>query len=69
MTTQDQLTEAYDAWKRATDQHQDMMASVMNGGLLDVRAMKQKTEQIDALHAMWMRLAQELVCTRTEVRA
>ncbi|WP_218508571.1 hypothetical protein [Variovorax sp. dw_308] len=69
MTTHDTLTETYDAWKRATDEHQDMMASVMSGGLLDVRAMMQKTQQIDALHATWMKIAQQLVCTRTEVRA
>jgi len=69
MSTQDKLTEAYDAWKRATDEHLDMMDSVMNGGLLDVNGMMQKTRQIDALHATWMEIAQQLVCTVTEVHA
>jgi hypothetical protein len=64
MLTHDRLSEAYDAWKRANDEHQEMMRSVMNGGLLDVGAMKQATRQLDALHASWMNIAQQRVCTR-----
>ena len=69
MPIHDTLTEAYDAWKRATDEHQQMMTAVMNGGLLDVGEMKQKTREVDALHATWMAAAQQFACTRTEVSA
>jgi hypothetical protein len=66
MLTHDKLAQAYDAWKRATDEHQEMMRSVMDGGLLDVQAMKQKIALIDALHAAWMRMAQQRVCTTAQ---
>jgi hypothetical protein len=58
MTSRDKLAEAYEAWKRAADQHNDMMRSVMEGKPLDGEAMKQKLGEIESLHATWMELAQ-----------
>ena len=57
MTTPDGFVEAYDAWKRASDQHAEMMAKVMAGDMLDVDAMQGKIAEIDALHSNWMNLA------------
>ncbi len=68
MPTQDKFVEAYDAWKRASDQHHDMMKAVMDGGMLDVELMEQKLGEIDVLHATWMALASEFVPTRMEDR-
>jgi hypothetical protein len=64
MPTQDRFMEAYDAWKRASDQHRDMMAAVMAGGSLDAEAMDEKRGQIDLLHKNWMELAQRIASTR-----
>jgi hypothetical protein len=58
MTSRDKLAEAYEAWKRASDQHNDMMRNVMEGKPLDGEAMKQKLGEIELLHAAWMELAQ-----------
>lgn len=54
MPTPDKLTEAYEAWKRATDEHAEMMRSVTSGAKLDTVAMKQKIGELDVLHAAWM---------------
>jgi hypothetical protein len=67
MPTPDKFVETYDAWKRATDQHHDMMRAVMGGGMLDVEAMEQKLAEIDVLHANWMELAVQFVPVRTPV--
>lgn len=65
MPTPDKFRECYDAWKRASDEHRDMMDAVMAGGPLDVEAMEQKLGQIDVLHKEWMELAAQLAPTRT----
>ena len=57
MPTPDKFRECYDTWKRASDEHRDMMDAVMTGGPLDVEAMEQKLGQIDVLHKEWMELA------------
>lgn len=64
MPTPDKFVEAYDAWKRASDQHHDMMKAVMDGGMLDVEAMDQKRADIEFLHQNWMKLAEDLVPVR-----
>jgi hypothetical protein len=64
MPTPDRFVEAYDAWKRATDQHQDMMREVMNGGMLDMEAMEEKLAEIDILHEDWMKLAGQFASVR-----
>ena len=60
MPTPDKFMEAYNAWKRANDQHEEMMLAVMNGAPLDHEAMKAKTGELDCLHDDWMALAREL---------
>ena len=60
MPTPDKLTETYDAWSRATDQHKAMMVAVMGGKPLDAEAMHAKTAEIDRLHEDWMALAKQL---------
>lgn len=62
--TPDKFVEAYDAWKRATDQHHDMMRKVMAGGMLDTEAMEAKLAEIDVLHGDWMQLAIEFAPVR-----
>ncbi|VTU36658.1 hypothetical protein H4CHR_03969 [Variovorax sp. PBS-H4] len=57
MPTPDKFRECYDAWKRASDQHRDMMDAVMAGGPLDAEAMERKLGEIDGLHKEWMELA------------
>lgn len=57
MPTADKLTEACEAWKRANDEHVEMMRSVSSGAKLDAEAMTQKVGEIDVLHATWMDLA------------
>ncbi|KWT98833.1 MULTISPECIES: hypothetical protein [unclassified Variovorax] len=64
MPTPDKFRECYDAWKRASDEHRDMMDAVMAGGPLDVEAMERKLGQIDVLHKEWMGLAAQM-STRT----
>ena len=64
MPTPDKFRECYDAWKRASDEHRDMMDAVMAGGPLDVEAMERKLGQIDVLHTEWMGLAAQM-STRT----
>lgn len=64
MPTRDKFVEAYDAWKRASDQHSNMMTAVMGGGPLDAEAMKQKRDEIELLHANWMELAAGFVPVR-----
>jgi hypothetical protein len=56
MPTPDKLRECYDAWKRANDEHRDMMDAVMAGGPLDAEAMERKLGEIDVLHKEWMEL-------------
>jgi hypothetical protein len=56
MPTPDKLRECYDAWKRASDEHRDMMDAVMAGEPLDAEAMKKKLGEIDVLHQEWMEL-------------
>jgi hypothetical protein len=55
--THDKLVEVYEAWKRAGDEHRDMMDDVMQGKPLDAEAMKQKRTEIEALHGDWIALA------------
>lgn len=54
MPTSDKLTEAYEAWKRAADEHVEMMRAVTHGAKLDADAMTQQVGKIDVLHATWM---------------
>lgn len=54
MPTADKLTEACEAWKRANDEHAEMMRSVSSGATLDAEAMTQKVGELDVLHATWM---------------
>ena len=65
MPTPDKFRECYDAWKRASDEHRDMMDAVMAGGPLDTQAMERKLGQIDVLHKEWMELAAQVVPTGT----
>jgi hypothetical protein len=64
MPTPDKFRECYDAWKRACDEHRDMMDAVMAGGPLDVDEMEQKLGEIDVLHKEWMDLAVHFVPIR-----
>ncbi|VTU30281.1 hypothetical protein [Variovorax sp. RA8] len=64
MPTPDKVRECFDAWKRASDEHRDMMDAVMAGEPLDVEAMERKLGQIDVLHKEWMDLAAQLMPTR-----
>lgn len=57
MPTPDKLTEAHEAWKRANDEHADMMRSVTSGARLDAEAMTLKVGELDVLHATWMDMA------------
>lgn len=57
MPIADKLTEACEAWKRANDEHAEMMRSVSSGAKLDAEAMTQKVGELDVLHATWMDLA------------
>lgn len=54
MPTHHKLGEAYEAWKRANDEHADMMRSVTSGAALDAEAMTLKLGELDVLHATWM---------------
>jgi len=54
MPTSDKLIEAYEAWRRATDEHVEMMRAVTHGVKLDTDAMTQQVGRIDVLHATWM---------------
>jgi len=54
MPTPDKLNEAYEAWRRASDEHVEMMRAVTSGAPLDAKAMKQLVGKVDVLHASWM---------------
>lgn len=57
MPTHDKFVETYDCWLRASDQHREMMAAVMQGAPLDMKAMQEKVAEIQRLHDDWMALA------------
>lgn len=67
MTTPDGFVEAYEAWKRASDLHGEMMAKVMAGDMLDVDTMQRQIAEIDTLHAHWMELAYDFVKVKAPV--
>jgi hypothetical protein len=54
MPTPDKLNEAYEAWRRANDEHVEMMRAVTSGATFDPEAMKQQIGKVDVLHASWM---------------
>lgn len=60
MPTADKLMEAYNAWKRASDEHEEMMLAVTNGSSLEHEAMKAKIDEIAFLHENWMTVARDL---------
>jgi len=64
MPTPDKFRECYDAWKRASDQHDDMMRAVMDGAPLDAEAMMAKLGEVRVLHEEWMGLARQLAAKR-----
>jgi hypothetical protein len=54
MPTPDKLNEAYEAWRRANDEHVEMMRAVTSGEALDAEAMVRQVRKTDQLHAAWM---------------
>jgi hypothetical protein len=60
MPTPDKLIEAYNAWRRASDSHEQMMLAVTQGAKLDHAAMKQKIGEIAVLHETWTSIARDL---------
>ncbi len=62
MPTDDKLKEAYEAWRRAVDEHIDTMRNVSDGQPLEPLEMTRQLGEIDTLHATWM----EIVLRRDE---
>jgi hypothetical protein len=54
MPTPDKLNEAYEAWRRANDEHVEMMRAVTAGEPLDAEAMARQVRNIDVMHTTWM---------------
>ena len=57
MPTPDKMSEAFEAWHRAVDEHVEMMRTVTDGHPLDVEAMTRVVGETDTLHASWMQMA------------
>jgi hypothetical protein len=57
MSSRHDFVEAYQAWKRAADEHQVAVRAIMDGSVLHAEAMQYALADIDVLHERWMNLA------------
>jgi hypothetical protein len=56
MPTPDKLNEAYEAWRRANDEHVELMRAVTSGTALDAEAMARQVGKVEVLHTTWMEM-------------